>query len=74
MWDLETIIKINNEAQAAFEKKNSIEAYKRQEEDRRQAILQEENFISDGVTFVRSMYEGKIDGHSPQGGTRSELS
>ena len=74
MWDLETIIKINNEAQAAFEKKNAIEAHQCEEVERRKRILEGEDFDFNGVAFVRSLYEGKLDGHTSQGGEGKELS
>lgn len=73
MWDLESILKINNEAQRAFEKKNAYEAHQRQEKERRQGILEQEIAIFDGASFVRSMYDGKINGHTSHSETRDQL-
>ena len=64
MWDLETILRINNEAQWAFEKKNAYEANQREEAERRKRICEEEILVFDGASFVRGMYEGKVDGCS----------
>jgi len=75
MWDLATIIKINNEAQWAFEKKNAYEAYQRQEKERRERIFQEEVAVFDSTSFVRGMYEGEVDGcssHSRSGDSLPE--
>lgn len=64
MWDLATILRMNNEAQRAFEEKNSYETRKRQEEERGKRILEEEILVFDGASYVRGMYEGKVDGCS----------
>lgn len=64
MWDLETILRINNEAQRAFEKKNAYETRQREEEERRKRICEEEILVFDGASYVRGMYEGKLDGCS----------
>ena len=74
MWDLETIIRMNNEAQEAFEKKNAFEASQQKEAKRRQGIFEEEAAVFDGVTYLRSMYEGELDGRTPQGRPGQELS
>lgn len=65
MWDLETILRINNEAQWAFEKKNAYEANQREEAERRKRICEEEIAVFDGVSFLRGVYEGEVDGCSP---------
>ncbi|MBL18694.1 MAG: hypothetical protein CMC82_02545 [Flavobacteriaceae bacterium] len=74
MWDLETIIRINNEAQWAFEKKNAYEAHQRQEEERGKRVCEEETAVFDGFTNLRSLYEGEIDGCSSQSRSGEELS
>lgn len=74
MWDLETIIKINNEAQRAFEKKNAYEAYQRKEEERRKRVLNEEAQVFEGFTNMRSVYEGEVDGCTPHSRSGEELS
>ena len=74
MWDLETIIRMNNEAQKAFEKKNAYEAHQRQEAQRIQGIFAEEVAVFDGTSFVRSMYDGALDRRSPQREEGEELS
>jgi len=73
MWDLTTILRINNEAQRAFEKKNAYEAREREEEKRRKGILEEEIAVFDSASFVRSVYEGEGDGCSPHSRSGGEL-
>lgn len=73
MWDLATIIRINNEAQWAFEKKNAHEAYLREEEERRKRILEEEVAVFDSASFVRGVYEGKVDGCSSHSWSGDQL-
>ena len=73
MWDLTTILRINNEAQRAFEEKDAYEASQRQEAKRRERIFEEEVAVFDGASFVRGMYDGKINGHSPHRGKGKEL-
>jgi len=65
MWDLLTILRINNEAQEAFNKENSIKAREQKEAERRQGIFEEEVAVFDGASFVRSVYEGEVDRYSP---------
>jgi hypothetical protein len=74
MWDLATIIRINNEAQNAFKKKNAHEAYQRHEAQRVQDIFEQEVAIFDGASFVRSVYDGARDRRASQGETGEELS
>ena len=71
MWDLRTIIRINDEAQKAFEEKNSNEAREQEEAKRRQGIFEEEVAVFDGASFVRSVYVGEVDGCSPHRRSRS---
>ena len=65
MWDLRTIIRINDEAQKAFKEKNSNQAREQEEAKRRQGIFEEEVAVFDGASFVRSVYEGEVDRYSP---------
>lgn len=73
MWDLTTILRINNETQRAFEKKQAYEAYLQKEADRVKGIFEQEVAIFDGASFVRSVYEGDIDRCSPQSRSGEEL-
>lgn len=74
MWDLDTILRINNEAQRTFEKKNAYEAHQRQEAERIQGIFEEEVAVFDGASFVRSVYEGEVDGCTSHSRSGEELS
>lgn len=74
MWDLETIIRMNNEAQEAFEKKNAYETHQRKEANRVKGIFAEEVAVFDGTSFVRSMYDGTLDRRSSQGKEGEKLS
>lgn len=73
MWDLETIIRINNEAWEASKKKNPASSCLEASIERNEGIWDPEKGIFGKVTYLRSVYEGKIDGHSPQGGSRETL-
>ena len=59
MWDLQTIIRINNEAQRAFEKKNSSAQGKQKEAEGDERIWDPEGGVFRETTFVRSVYEGE---------------
>ena len=69
MWDLETIIRINNEAWRASKKKNSTEARLEASIQRNEGIWDPEKGIFGQVTYLRSVYEGEVDRHPPQGGS-----
>ena len=73
MWDLETIIRINNEAWEAFKKKNSTTQSKQEEAERNAGIWNPKKGVFGEVTYVRSMYEGEVDRHPPQSGTGETL-
>jgi hypothetical protein len=73
MWDLNTILRINNEAQWAFKKKEAYEAHQREEAERRKRICEEQVAIFDGASFVRSVYEGEVDGCTPHSGSGDTL-
>ena len=74
MWDLETIIRINNEAWWASKKKDSTEACLEASIERNEGIWDPEKGIFGQVTYLRSVYEGELDRHPPQGGTGEALS
>lgn len=73
MWDLATILRINNEAQRAFEEKDAYEANQRQEAKRRQGVFEEEVAVFDGFSYVQGMYDGAIDGRPPHSRSGGEL-
>ena len=73
MWDLPTIIRINHEAQRAFEKKDSTEVCLQEPIKRNEGIFEREEKIPRGVTYLRSVYEGDVDGCSSQGGAGETL-
>jgi len=73
MWGLTEIIRINNEAQRAFEAKNPTAADLKAPSERNEGIWDPEKGIFGKVTYVRSMYEGCINGCSPQSEEGEEL-
>lgn len=66
MWDLETIIRMNNEAFRAAKAKNSLEACIEASIERNERIFSSEKRVFGKTTYVRSVYEGEIDRHPPQ--------
>ncbi len=73
MWDLETIIRMNNEAWEASKKKNPFASCLEASIERNEGIWDPEKGISGKVTYLRSVYEGKVDRHSSQGGSGETL-
>lgn len=73
MWDLETIIRMN-EARKPIKKKDSIEACLEASIERNEGVFDTEKGIFGQVTYLRSVYEGEVDRHPPQGGTGETLS
>jgi hypothetical protein len=73
MWDLETIIRINHEAGRSAKEKNSIKACIEASIQRNEGIWDPEKGIFGQVTYLRSVYEGEVDRHPPQGGTGEVL-
>lgn len=73
MWDLTTILRINNEAQRAFEEKNAYETHQRKEDERRKRILEEEVAVFDGSSYVRSVFKGEVDRRTPHSRSGEEL-
>lgn len=74
MWDLETIIRMNHEAGRAFEKKDSSSTNEQEEAKGIQRIFEEEIMVFDGVSFVRGLYDGKVDRCSPHSRSGDQLS
>lgn len=74
MWDLETIIRINNEAWRASQKKNAIKKGIEASIQRNEGIQHFEEGVFGQTTFVRSVYEGESNGHSSQGREGEALS
>lgn len=66
MWDLETIIRINHEAWRSAKKKNAIEACIKASIERHEGIFSSEKRVFGETTYLRSVYEGEVDGCSPQ--------
>ena len=67
MWDLQTIIRINNEA-FSLKKKNAIKESLEASIQRNEGIWDPKKGVFGQTTFVRSVYEGEVDRHSPQSG------
>ena len=59
MWDLQTIIRMNDEAQRAFEKKNAIAQGEQKEAEGNEGVRDPESGVFGETTFVRSVYEGE---------------
>lgn len=59
MWDLQTIIRMNDEAQRAFEKKNAIAQSEQKEAEGNERVWDPESGVFGETTFVRSVYEGE---------------
>lgn len=67
MWDLKTIVRINNEAFRAFKKKNPVTTSEQEKAKGEQGILCSSEGFSEKATNLRSMYDGSSDGHTPHG-------
>ncbi len=65
MWDLQTIIRMNNEAWRAF-KKNSIAKGQQKKTDRDEGVLDSKDRVFEQASYLRSVYEGERNGCSPQ--------
>ena len=74
MWDLATIIRMNNEAWRAAQKKNPNEAGKQKKTRGNAGIWPLKASVFGEASSLRSVYEGERDGHSPQGREGKELS
>ena len=73
MWDLETIKRMNDEAWRSAQEKNSLKACLEASIKRNEGIFDRESQVSGGVIYLRSLYEGEVDGCSPQGGAGETL-
>jgi hypothetical protein len=73
MWDLETIIRMNNEAFRAAKEKNPIKACLEASIKRNAGLWDTTIRVPGETTYLRSVYEGEVDGCSPQSGTGETL-
>ena len=73
MWDLKTIIRMNNEA-FALKKKNSTPKSQQEEAKGNEGVWDSQKRVFGEVTYLRSMYEGKVDRHTPQSWSGETLS
>jgi len=64
---------MNDEAFRAFKKKNPTKACIEASIERNEGIWDPEKGIFGKVTYLRSVYEGEIDRHPPQGGPGETL-
>ena len=67
MWDLRTIVRINNEAFRAFKKKNPVAKSEQEKAKREQGVFCASEGVSEETTNLRSMYDGGGNGCSPYG-------
>jgi len=61
MWDLQTIIRMNNEAWRATKKEDPTKKGEQEETGGDEGVWDPEKGIFGKVTYVRSVYEGKVD-------------
>lgn len=73
MWDLETIIRMNNEAFRSAKEKNTFKACLEASIKRNEGIWDNPKRVPGKTTYLRSVYEGEVDGCSPQSGTGETL-
>ena len=73
MWDLLTIIRLNNEAWRASQKKDSVTQSKQEEAERNAGLWNTTIRVPGKTTYMRSVYEGEVDRCSPQSGTGKTL-
>ena len=67
MWDLKTIVRINNEAFRAFKKKNPDATSEQEEAKGEQGVFCASEGVSQKATNLRSMYEGGSDRRTSHG-------
>lgn len=72
MWDLETIIRMN-EARRPIKKKDSIEACIEASIQRNERVFDTKERVFGKASYLRSVYEGERDGCSSQSGTGETL-
>ena len=73
MWDLLTIIRLNNEAFWASKKKDSTKEGQQEETERNEGVWDTTIRVPGETTYLRSVYEGEVDRHTSQGGTGETL-
>lgn len=74
MWDLETIIRMNNEAWRSSKEKNAVKKSLEASIQRNEGIFNSEKRVFGQTTYLRSVYEGESNGHSSQGREGEALS
>jgi hypothetical protein len=74
MWDLETIIRMNNEAFRAFKAKNTTPSSKQKKAGRDAGVWPLKASVFGEASSLRSVYEGERNGCSSQGREGEELS
>jgi len=62
MWDLQTIIRMNNEAWRATKKEDPTEKGEQEEAGGNEGVWDPEKGVFGQVTYLRSVYEGEVDG------------
>jgi hypothetical protein len=67
MWDLETIVRINHEAWRSAKKKDSLKACLEASIKRNEGIFRTQDRVFRETSYLRSVYEGEVDGCSSQG-------
>lgn len=71
MWDLKTIIRINEERKT-FEKNSSPQGIKEKIKGN-EGVFDTEDRVFKQASYLRSVYEGERNGCSPQGGPGETL-
>jgi len=66
MWDLETIIRMNNEAFRSSKTQNTPSQSKQEETERNAGVWDIEDRVFEQTSYLRSVYEGELDRHTPQ--------
>lgn len=67
MWDLKTIVRINDEAFRAFKKKNPDAKSQQKKAEREQGVFCASEGVLEETTNLRGMYDGGINGCPPYG-------
>ena len=73
MWDLQTIIRLNNEAWRAFKKKDSASKGEQKEAGGNEGVFDTKDRVFRETSYLRSVYEGEVNRCAPQGGTGETL-
>lgn len=73
MWDLGTIIRMNNEAFRAFKEKNSLASREQEEAEGDEGVCYFTQGFPGKVASMRSVHESKVNRCSSQGQAGEEL-